>query len=198
MTKRAALLLCIGVLILCAGHTVFSQSNLPEYQTAAGNWRISGNRLYQNDPGERLAKVNIRLPQRGTMRYDFSVRLEGGAEDLHGGFGIHIYADSVHPRASWGTGESYLLWLNYDANPVSEEIPEGLSAQVYRSLSHSYMELVSSIDLNDFAYLLEDLSMKTVLPVRLIVNGTTGRVRVMDPFDKGTYYSFSLGSSGRL
>ncbi|MFP4564753.1 MAG: hypothetical protein ACLFRY_15745, partial [Spirochaetia bacterium] len=161
-------------------------------------WRIRGNRLYQNDSGAGLAKVNIRVPQRGIVRYEFNVRLEGGAEDLHGGFGLHIFADSVYPRASWGTDKSYLLWLNYDANPVSKDIPRGLSAQVYKSRSHSYMELVSSVDLNDYAYLLEEISSDTVVPVRVIVNGNTGTVRIMDPFDRETYYSFSLGTRGRL
>jgi hypothetical protein len=198
MVKRAALIMCIGVILFIAGPSIFSQSNLPEHQFAAGSWRIRGNRLYQNDARAGLAKVNIRLPQRGTVRYDFNVRLEGGSEDLHGGFGIHIFADSVYPRASWGTGKSYLLWLNYDADPVSKEIPEGLSAQVYKSHSHSFMELVGSADLNDYAYILEDLSPDTIVPVRVIVNGNTGRVRVMDPMDRDTYYSFDLGSRGRL
>lgn len=198
MLKRTALIFCIGVILFFAGHTAFSQSNLPEHQFAAGSWRLMGNRLYQNDSGERLAKTNIKVPQSGTVRYDFNVRLEGGAEDLHGGFGIHIFAGSAYPRASWGTDKSYLLWLNYDANPVSKEIPKGLSAQVYKSHSHSYMELVASVDLNDYASLLEEFSPDTVVPVRIIANGDTGNVRIMDPLDRESYYSFSLGSRSRL
>ncbi len=198
MVKRAALLICIGVVLFGLGQAAFSQSNLPEHQLAAGNWRIRGDRLYQNDARAGLAKVNIRIPQRGIVHYEFNIRLEGGAEDLHGGFGIHIFADSVHPRASWGTDGSYLLWLNYDANPISQEIPEGLSAQVYKSRSHSYMELVASVDLNDYAYIIEEISAAAAVPVRVIVNGSTGRVRIMDPIDRKTYYAFSLGTRGSL
>ena len=198
MKKRAALIMCIVTMLFCIGNAAFSQSSLPEHQLAAGSWKILGNRVYQNDSEERLAKVNIRIPQRGIVRYDFTVRLEGGAEDLHGGFGIHIFADSVYPRASWGTDGSYLLWLNYDANPISREIPKGLSAQVYKSHSHSYMELVSSVDLNDYAFLIEEFSPDTIVPVRIIVDGNTGKVRIMDPRDRTNYYSFSLGSRVRL
>ena len=98
-----------------------AQIQLPEHTFAtgnsSGNWTISGGRVYQNDANARLAKVNIRAPQSGSMLYEFTVRYEGGSEDGHGGFGIHLFGDTVVNTVSWGSGNSYLLWLNYDENP---------------------------------------------------------------------------------
>lgn len=198
MKKTITLVVLIGMMLLCTGQFVFSQSALPEHQFAAGNWDLRGNRLYQNDTEYGLAKVNIKVPQSGTMRYRFNARFEGGLEDMHGGFGIHIFADSVYPRASWGCGNSYLLWLNFDADPVSGDIPPGLSAQVYHSYSHSYMELMKSVDLNSYGYILDNASMDTVLPVDIIANGNTGEVRIKNPLNDSTYFTMNLKNTKPL
>ncbi len=198
MIKKTTLVLLIGVLLLCTGQFVFSQSVLPEHRFAAGSWILRGNRLYQSDSEHGLAKANIKIPQSGSMRYRFNARFEGGMEDMHGGFGIHVFADSAYPGASWGCGNSYLLWLNFDADPVLKEIPRGLSAQVYRSYSHSYMELMKSVDLNRYGYILNNASADTMLPIDIIVNGNTGDVRIANPLNNDTYFTLNLGNKTPL
>jgi hypothetical protein len=128
------------------------------------------------------------------MIYEFNARYEDGPRKTHAGFGIHIFADDVLHSASWGSGTSYLLWLNYDENPVSREIPVGLSAQVYRSHSNSRMDIVENIDLNEFVYLLTDENLSYDVPVKIWANGDTGEVRVYDPTDPALeyYYYFYL------
>jgi hypothetical protein len=161
--------------------SLFAQVDLPLHRFANGKWDFSGTRLYQNDAKARLAKVNIQVPQKGPMVYDFNVRYEDGVQDGHGGVGLHIFADSVYNGASWGSGKSYLLWLNYDENPLSRDIPKGFSAQVYKSLSNSRMELVRSVDLNQYRPLLTTENLSYPVPFRIWVNGDTGEVRVYDP-----------------
>jgi hypothetical protein len=178
--KRIVFLLAV----ICLTSLAYAQSNgIPDYQTAAGSWDPSGDRLYQNDAEARLAKINIRAPQSGPMIYEFNVRYESGAEDGHGGFGLHVFGDKVHDSASWGSGSSYLLWLNYDENPKNKDIPSGLSAQVYRSRTNSRMDLVESVSLNEYAPLLTEENLASEVPFRIIVDGNTGEVRVYDPTD---------------
>jgi hypothetical protein len=188
--KRIVLFLVIAALAA----PLFAQEDLPEHRFASGNWTFSGSRLYQNDAQARLAKVNIRTPQTGPMAYEFNARYESGAEDGHGGFGLHIFADSVINAPSWGTGKSYLLWLNYDEKPLSRSIPSGLSAQVYRSHTNTWMELVESVDLNSYAPLLTEENLSSPVPFRITVNGSTGEIRVYDPTDDSgsTYYYFYI------
>ncbi|MDR1419624.1 MAG: hypothetical protein LBI86_04565 [Treponema sp.] len=186
--KRIALFLTVLVLAV----TAFAQTNLPEHRFASGDWSISGSRVYQNDTRARLAKANIRLPQSGFMVYEFNARYESGAEDGHGGFGLHVFADSVINAPSWGSGKSYLLWLNYDENPASRSIPRGLSAQVYRSYTNSRMDLVTSVDLNSYAPLLTQENLSYPVPFKIAVDGATGEIRVYDPVDAAgaAYYFF--------
>jgi hypothetical protein len=125
--------------------------------------------------------VNIAVHQEGEMLYEFNVRYEDGIEDGHGGFGIHVFGDSRIDTRSWGSGKSYLLWLNYDEHPLSGDIPIGLSAQVYRSTSHSAMTLLYSADLNEYLELFDDGNLHESIPFRITVNGDTGEVRVYDP-----------------
>jgi hypothetical protein len=181
------------MIIVAMATTVFAQPKLPEYQPAAGKWMLTADRLYQNDAAERLAKINIRIPQVGKMVYPFNARYEGGAEDGHGGFGIHLFADTAHPGRSWGSGKSYLLWINYDLKPVSKDIPKGFSAQVYRSDSHSKMTLVQSVDLNRFAYLLTPAVLANPIPIKIWVDSATGEVRFYDPTQANYYYRLDLG-----
>ena len=192
MKKALVLLVLVGLLV----PVLTAQSGLPEHQFAQGEWALIGDRLYQMDEVDPLAKVNIKVPQEGPMVYEFNVRYEGGAEDLHGGFGVHVFADAAHPRKSWGSGKSYLLWLNYDADPVSDDIPAGFSAQVYKSLSHTRMELMKSIDLNQYAYLLTPSNLDLTIPAKIVVNGDTGMVKVYSPLDQTYYFYFYLDGKG--
>ncbi|MDR2259325.1 MAG: hypothetical protein LBE14_09280 [Treponema sp.] len=184
----------VFLLVFGAAASLFAQVQLPEHRFASGNWVISGQRLYQNDAKARLAKVNIRAPQNGPMIYEFNARYEAGAEDGHGGFGLHIFADSVYNGPSWGSGKSYLLWLNYDENPISGNIPRGFSAQVYRSYTNSRMELVQSVDLNRYTPLLTANNLSSAVPFKIRVDGATGEVRVYDPTDASgmVYYYFYI------
>jgi hypothetical protein len=177
--------------VLGLGAALFAQVDLPEHYFAAGNWALSGNRLYQNDATAGLAKMNLRSRQSGPMIYEFNARYEGGAEDGHGGFGLHIFADNVVNRASWGSGASILLWLNYDEKPINRNIPRGLSAQVYRSVSNSQMDLIQSVDLNYMANILYQ-NLSDPIPFSIWADGNTGEVRVYDPSDAngGYYYYF--------
>jgi hypothetical protein len=188
MKRLVLFLLLIGMAV-----SLFAQVQLPVYRFASGNWSLVGTRLYQNDAKARLAKVNIQIPQKGPMIYEFNARYENeGIEDGHGGFGLHIFADSVYNGASWGSGKSYLLWLNYDENPVSADIPKGFSAQVYKSLSNSQMELVQSVSLNQYLPLLTVENVTNPVSFRIWVNGDTGEVRIYDPSDPNMANYFYL------
>ena len=184
--------LVLIILVLCVSFSLYAQLQVPEHHfaTGSGNWGFIGSRLYQNDPGARLAKVNFLVPQSGPMIYEFNVRYEDGIEDGHGGFGLHIFADNVINRASWGSGNSWLLWLNYDENPISPDIPAGFSAQIYRSTSQINMELVESFDLNEYIDFLTWEIWSNPVPVRIWVNGNTGEVRVYDPTDPAFTWFF--------
>jgi len=183
--------LLIILALICAAATLFAQVPLPEHQFAAGRWGFVGSRLHQSDASARLAKMNLRANQAGPMIYEFNVRYESGLEDGHGGFGIHIFADSAYNGASWGAGNSYLLWLNYDEKPVTRGFPSGFSAQVYRSRTNSVMDLVQSWDLNQYLPYITWDDIRNPVPVRIWVNGDTGEVRVYDPTDpEWTYYWF--------
>jgi hypothetical protein len=189
MKRLAFLMIGIGLTV-----SLFAQVQLPEYQFASGNWGFIGSRLYQNDTGARLAKVNLKVPQSGAMIYEFNARYEDGVQDGHGGFGLHIFTDSAYNSASWGAGRSYLLWLNYDEAPITEGIPRGFSAQVYKSISNSQMELVESVNLNQYLPLLTWENLASPVPFRIWVNGDTGEVRVYDPSDPdlSNYYYFYI------
>ena len=178
----------LALALLAVGTMVFAQVNLPEHRFVSGKWAISGQRLYQNDENARLAKVNIRAPQEGTMIYEFDALYEGGAEDGHGGFGLHVFVDAPYNEVSWGAGQSYLLWLNYDEKPINKAIPSGLSAQLYRSTSNSRMELVESYNLKDYEDLLTYENLAEPVPFKIIVNGNTGEVQVYDPTENNEYY----------
>jgi len=185
--------------LLAVGTLVFAQVNLPEHRFVSGRWAISGDRLYQNDENARLAKVNIRAPQEGIMIYEFDARYEGGAEDGHGGFGFHVFVDAPFNNVSWGAGQSYLIWLNYDEKPLNRNIPVGLSAQIYRSISNSQMELLQSFNLNEYADLLTYENLADPIPFKIIVNGNTGEVQVYDPtLNNEYYYVLNLGNRTRL
>ena len=180
------------VLLVGVAMSLFAQTQIPEYRFASGNWRFTGPRLYQNDARARLAKVNLRVPQSGAMIYEFSAKYEGGVEDGHGGFGLHIFVDSSYNGPSWGAGRSYLLWLNYDEAPITRGIPRGLSAQVYRSFDNSRMDLVESVSLNQYLPLLTWEELQNPIPFKIEANGDTGEIRIYDPSNPDTYYYYYI------
>jgi hypothetical protein len=173
----------LSILVMGIAMSISAQAKIPEYTFASGSWRFTGPRLYQNDARARLAKVNFKVPQSGPMIYQFNIRYEGGAEDGHGGVGIHIFVDRALNRASWGAGKSYLLWLNYDEKPLSKDIPSGLSAQIYKSLTNSRMLLIDSISLSEYEPLLTDENLASPITFKIIADGDTGEVRIYDPTD---------------
>jgi hypothetical protein len=185
------------IVLAAAAVALFAQAQLPEYHFASGSWSLSGERLYQNDARARLAKINIRVPQSGPMLYEFDARYESGAEDGHGGIGLHIFADSALNRASWGAGRSYLLWLNYDERPINRDIPRGLSAQVYRSYTNSRMDLIQSVDLNRYAGLLTRENLAYPVHFRISVDGNTGEIQIDDPTAEGVYYVLNVDLPSR-
>jgi hypothetical protein len=187
---RKLFLLGLG-LVLAGG--AFAQS-FPKYVVASGNWVQKDGRVYQTDAENGLARVDIPVAQAGNMEYAFNVRFEGGGEDNHGGFGMHLFAPAkgVSNRRSWGFGDSYLFWINYDENPVSGDIPKGLSAQIYHSTKNWKMDLVDSLDLN---YMLPNIPadvLSMIIPVTLRMNGASGEFRIYDPRDPTTYYVYTV------
>ncbi len=194
MKRFVLFLLASGIAAAVSAQTGVSLQDV-QPQFAVGNWEISGDRVYQKDASERLAKANLKIPQSAGMLYEFNVRYEGGFEDGQGGFGIHIFADSVIRERSWGVGKSWLLWLNYDENPLKNSgIQAGLTGQVYRSVNHSVMELVASVDLNRYVPYFTPEAAANPISFRIFVNGDTGEVRVYDPTDPtgANYYYFSI------
>nr|MDA3938727.1 hypothetical protein [Spirochaetia bacterium] len=69
------------------------------------------------------------------------------------------------------------------------------SAQIYKSVSNSKMELIADIDLNDYVYLLTEDVMDMVIPVKMVVNGFNGDVKIYDPTDSNYVYKFNLGNT---
>jgi len=148
-------------------------------------------RLYQSDEDQRLAKINFRVPQSGTMEYRFDVRYEGGGyEDRMGGFGLQVFADKAFAGRSWGNGKSYLLWLNYDENTTYGR--PGFQAQVYKSRSHVDMRLLEDYQAQLPVKYLDIDYIDVAVPARIQVNGDTGLVKVWDPTRSGVYYRFYL------
>ena len=190
------LLLFAGTALAIADSSVFSanfsygMSEAGEY----GGWKVRGDRLYQQDTKEHLAKINFKAPQSGLMEYTFDVRYEaGGISDRMAGFGIQVFVDKAHNGKSWGNGESYLLWLNYDEKPTYGKA--GFRGQVYRSYGHSRMELLDGYDVALNPNVLTKENMELKIPVKIQVDGDTGLVKIWDPSRPGTYVRFYLDDS---
>lgn len=151
-----------------------------------GGWVGMNGRLYQNEADNPLAKVNFQVPQSGTMEYQFNVRYQGGFQDQKGGFGIQVFVDSAFHGKSWGDGHSYLLWLNYDQN--ASYGGSGFRAQVYKSASPTDMTILPNYDISLNPQILHQYATSTIVPVKIIVNGNTGNVKVYDPTTSTPYY----------
>ncbi len=171
-------LILIAVIAMTAGMVFADNHGL--VGTPEGDWSFSGNRYYQNDEEAPRAKAWLAVPQNGSMVYEFTMRYEGGGADGHGGVGLHILGDSATGDKSWGFGESWMLWLNYDLNPSAAMVPRGVSAQVYKSSSNTKMEIVKSISLAPYAAILSD-NLYTDIPMKLTFLADRGRVIIADP-----------------
>jgi len=189
------IILAILVLSLLSAVPLFSLT-ARDLNFAEGDWAVRGDRLYQSNLKAGMARVDIPAPQAGIMVYNFNVRYQAGAEDMHAGFGIHIFVDKPAKGKAWGNGKSYLLWLNYDEN--AKEITKGFSAQIYKSLTNSRMELLADIDLNQYAYLLTEDVLDMIIPVKMVVNGFNGDVKIYDPTDPTYVYKFNIGNTEPL
>lgn len=189
-------LLFAGTVLAIADTSVFSANfsyGMSDYGEFGG-WKVRNNRLYQQDTQEHLSKINFKAPQSGLMEYTFDVRYEaGGLSDRMAGFGVQVFVDEAHNGKSWGNGESYLLWLNYDEDPSYGKA--GFRGQVYRSYGHSRMELLEGYDVALNPKVLTKENMELKVPVKIQVDGDTGLVKIWDPSRPGTYVRFYLDDS---
>lgn len=191
-------LVLIAVIVLAAG-MVYADSHL-SFGTPEGQWNLVGGRLFQQDEGAPRAKAWMAIPQNGSMIYEFTMRYEGGGEDGHGGVGIQFLADSVPTGKSWGFGDSWLIWLNYDVNPTAAGVPRGLSAQLYKSTNNLKMEIVKTISLKAYESVFAN-AIAMDIPVKLTFIANRGRIIIADPTGSsaGWYIDMpgSRGDSGR-
>lgn len=186
--KKFALAILFVVLVLPLG--LFAAD---DYGFTYGDWEIMGNRLYQSDAETGIAKAWLAYPQKGVVEYNFNVKYEDGIfDDGHAGFGLHIFVDKPAKGFSWGEGKSYLLWMNYDMNPASDDIPKGLSAQVYKSNANWDMELLDSVSLGVMEKVVMKYPKSTKLPIKIKVDGRTGIVKIYDPINVGMFYTLKL------
>lgn len=223
--KKFALI--TGALLLAVSMVAVAQSvddsfsSMRNWEPGDGDWVVRGGRLVQQDADAKLARIDRQVRQSGEYELEFTIRyVDGGYEDMddfqdgvfHAGFGIHIGSeDPALGKASWGSGDSYLLWLNLDTRPETRrDHPEhyGFRAQVYRSRSNTRMTLardsaisrdpvLSRLVEEDYMSidLLEalrawgaDLSIDDLgryldqdVPINIRVNTRTGEVGVLDP-----------------
>lgn len=181
-----ALLMFMNLSIFAKNHTSFLA---PE-----GDWEISRNQVIQKDAEAPRAKALVKIPQKESTIYEFSLLYLGGGEDGHGGVGVHILADSPVDGISWGLSDSWLLWLNYDENPSAKGVPAGLSAQVYKSKNNKDMEIVHSIRLNHLTDVLMQ-NLNTEIPIKLTFVKEIQRVFIADPTERTAGWYVDLPNS---
>lgn len=230
--KKTATVLAILLLLVSVAATAQSVndtfSSMRGWTPGAGDWAVQGGRLVQQDAGENLARIDRRLTQSGEYELEFTIRYVGGGYDsemamrngeYYGGFGIHLgVEDPALGRASWGAGNSYLLWLNLDTRATTREnAPEhfGFRAQVYESESNSSMALAEdpalsrdpmlsqvtmdnlmSIDIEralrawGVVLTMEDAQrfVGVDVPINIRVNTRTGEIGVKDPTAPVRFY----------
>lgn len=189
-------LILIAVIAMTAG-MVFADSH-GLVGTPEGDWSFSGGRYFQNDEDAPRAKAWLAVPQTGSMVYEFTMRYEGGGNDGHGGVGLHILGDAGTTGKTWGFGESWMLWLNYDLSPEASMVPRGVSAQIYKSTSNKDMQIVKSISLAPYASILAD-NLYTDIPMKLTFLSDQGRVIIADPtgMTAGWYVDLPGGRNDR-
>lgn len=178
-------------------------SGMGAWRAASGRWKADG-KLVQSDLAAGSAQIYRSAPQSGVYELEFTAQYkDGGYKDLrdavtgkyHAGFGLHIGIDKPAPSVSWGNGNSYLLWFNLDTRVPKNSEHYGLRAQVYKSVSHSRMNLMKDYNVE---ILPEDVVMANLdylsydLPVRMVINTNDGEIRVYDPTVDNYYYYFTL------
>jgi len=194
ITSIAVLLLfLITPLSIFAQKTVLNEdfSPAPNLHKSYGDWEVKNGRLYQKDTQKGLAMLNFNAEQSGVMQYEFTLRYEaGGIEDLMGGFGIHIFVDEADHGRSWGDGDSYLLWINYDQKATYGG--KGFRAQVYDSDSTTEMVLKAGYSLAPYSKYLSKENLNNEIPIKIVANSYTGDINVYDPSNPDWYYYFTL------
>lgn len=193
-------------------------STLGEWVPGYGEWGIRGGMLVQRDTDTGLARIDRMVPQSGEIEIAFKIRYEAGgfesqaallAQQLHAGFGIHVGVENpALGRVAWGSGNSYLLWLNLDTRVETAMDARdylGFRAQVYRSVNNSEMALESAYNVDILAALnaagisltFEDLAGFVGAPaqIKIRVDVDTGRIMVMDPTNPTLWFYFNVDRS---
>ena len=230
--KKFALI--VGALLLAVSMVAVAQSvddsfsSMRNWEAGDGDWVVRGGRLVQQDADSVLARIDRRVRQSGEYELEFTIRyVDGGYKSMddfedgiyHAGFGIHLGVENpALGRASWGAGESYLLWLNLDTRPnTRRNHPEhyGFRAQVYESTSNTKMALARDpaisrddalrrVTVDDYMSIdiiaalrawgvdlsIDDIGryLDAEVPVNIRVNTRTGRVGVLDPTAPVRFY----------
>ncbi len=223
--KKIALI--TGVLLLAASMVVVAQSvnddfsSMRNWTAGSGDWTVRAGRLVQQSTTAPMARVDRMVRQNQPYEMEFTIRyVDGGFQNqedfengiYHAGFGIHVGVDTPALRGrSWGSGNSYLLWLNLDTREQTRRTnPEhyGFRAQVYRSRSNTNMTLLrdpalardpelSQFVVSDYMSIdliaalrawgvnvsIDDLAMAldVDVPINIRVNPQTGEIGVLDP-----------------
>jgi hypothetical protein len=159
---------------------------------ASGTWEVRDGKLVQADSSENMAVLNIPCRQSGVMQYEFDLQYVDGFQDNYGGFGFHILVSDPTRGRAWGDGTSGLLWLTLDTRTYGP----GIFAQAYASTSPTKMELYpprpiaegNEIRLPDQYVQPEYLAV--TIPVKIVVDIPGGEIRLYDPLDMNTYYTF--------
>lgn len=205
--------IALSLLVFCvvAAGSLFAQtvvasdnfSSMGSWRASYGTWKADG-ALVQSNTKTGLARINRALPQSGVYQLEFTAKyLDGGYADAraaamgryHAGFGIHIGVDNPAPSISWGNGKSYLMWFNLDTTVPRNSEHFGLRGQVYKSESHSRMNLMkdNNVEILPIDVVNANLdSLMYALPVKMIVNTNDGEIRVYDPTVEDYYYYFYL------
>ncbi|MFW6355358.1 MAG: hypothetical protein ACOC2Y_01435 [Spirochaetota bacterium] len=193
--------------------------SLGEWVDGYGDWQPRGGMMVQRDTTTGLARAQRPAAQRGEVEYSFLVRYEAGgfedeaalrAQEFHAGFGIHVGVENP-PRAgapAWGAGDSYLLWLNLDTRPDTHRNARehfGFRGQVYRSRTNARMSLMDSFNVDIPAALsqagydvdIEDIDrfLGILVPIKIRVNYSTGRIMVSDPTNPSLWFWFDVDPS---
>jgi hypothetical protein len=191
-------------------------SGLDGWTAGNGSWSAKDGRLVQSDTVDGLTKCFIKVPQSGEMRYEFDVRYVGGAEqDGYGAFGIHVFADSLIPSASWGNGHSWLFWVTFDPKAYGVDKAGGTAfyGQIYKSTGNIEMALLpgkySHINIPAVSPATGGPWMTWVYPkgnfvipnpnvavkVKIDVDADAGMAKVWDPVYTNYYYTVPLDKS---
>jgi len=178
--KRVATILTIAAL---AASFSFADINVRgvSISTDGGAWQIVDGRLAQTDGDALLAGATANVGRSGITEYSFDVAYHGGGEDNSGAFGVIV--------------DGFAIGLVWD--PVNKG-GSGLYAEVYTANGlHEYAGVTYSFEIP--ASLLAGISVQTVvnttLPIRIRIDSSSGNVRVKDPRDATTWWTFTLGQA---